>query len=180
MIIQDDYIDNRINSMADCCGESVFSLGSLTKENWQDTLSRVKLNWNASLLADNSRFKMFDGLSRVLYLEIDPEIIHIATSKAKKGLSNALGSFIGITIDEIVVSGALDVDDHAESALNTQIGGDHYKNLKIQPVQYIYANNIPFIEGCIIKYVTRWKNKGGIKDLEKIIHFTKLLIEMEK
>ena len=91
-----------------------------------------------------------------------------------------MGSFIGITIDEIVVSGALDVDDHAESALNTQIGGDHYKNLKIQPVQYIYANNIPFIEGCIIKYVTRWKNKGGIKDLEKIIHFTKLLIEMEK
>lgn len=66
------------------------------------------------------------------------------------------------------------------SALDVQVAGDHYKKLKIQPVEYIHANNIPFIEGCIIKYASRWRDKGGIKDLEKIKHFADLLIELEK
>jgi hypothetical protein len=59
------------------------------------------------------------------------------------------------------------------------VAGSHYKDLKIQPVEYIHANNIPFIEGSIIKYATRWRDKGGIKDLEKIKHFVDLLIELE-
>lgn len=67
----------------------------------------------------------------------------------------------------------------AQSALNVQVGGGHYKGLKIQPVEYIHANNLPFIEGSIIKYATRWRDKGGIKDLEKIKHFVDLLIELE-
>ena len=66
------------------------------------------------------------------------------------------------------------------SALNVQVGGDHYKNFGIQPVEYIYVNKLPFIEGCIVKYATRWREKGGIKDLEKIKHFVDLLIELEK
>ena len=65
------------------------------------------------------------------------------------------------------------------SALETQVAGSHYKDLKIQPVEYIHANNIPFIEGSIIKYATRWRDKGGIKDLKKIKHFVDLLIELE-
>lgn len=65
------------------------------------------------------------------------------------------------------------------SALDVQVGGDHYKKLKIQPVEYIHANSIPFIEGCIIKYASRWRDKGGIKDLEKIKHFAELLIDLE-
>lgn len=65
------------------------------------------------------------------------------------------------------------------TALTKQIGGDHYKSLKIQPVEYIHANGIPFIEGCIIKYATRWREKGEINDLRKIIHFAELLIELE-
>ena len=66
------------------------------------------------------------------------------------------------------------------SPLSTQVDGDHYKNLKIQPAEYNHANKIPFIEGCIIKYATRWENKGGIKDLQKIKHFAELLIELEE
>jgi hypothetical protein len=65
------------------------------------------------------------------------------------------------------------------SALDVQVAGSHYKNLKIQPVEYIHGNGIPFIEGCIIKYASRWRDKGGIKDLEKIKHFVDLLIELE-
>jgi len=65
------------------------------------------------------------------------------------------------------------------SALNKQVGGSHYKKLKIQPVEYIHANGIPFIEGCIIKYATRWRDKGGLQDIDKIIQFAELLKELE-
>ena len=59
------------------------------------------------------------------------------------------------------------------------MGGSHYKKLKIQPVEYIHANGIPFIEGCIIKYATRWRDKGGLQDIDKIIQFAELLKELE-
>lgn len=65
------------------------------------------------------------------------------------------------------------------SALDTQVAGDHYKSMKIQPIEFIHANNLPFAEGSIIKYVSRWRNKNGIKDLEKARHFIDLLIELE-
>ncbi len=65
------------------------------------------------------------------------------------------------------------------SALEKQINGDHYKSLSIQPVEYIHANNISFLEGNVIKYVTRWRNKNGIADLEKAKHYIELLIELE-
>lgn len=63
--------------------------------------------------------------------------------------------------------------------LDTQVGGNHYKDLAIQPVEYIFKNNIGYFEGCVIKYVTRWKNKGGVQDLEKAKHFLELLIELQ-
>ena len=63
--------------------------------------------------------------------------------------------------------------------LQIQVGGNHYKKYKIQPVEYVHANNIPFIEGNIIKYVTRWRDKNGVKDLEKAKHFIDMLIELE-
>ncbi|MGR2707621.1 hypothetical protein B7453_20935 [Pseudomonas sp. IB20] len=66
------------------------------------------------------------------------------------------------------------------SALSTQVSGDHYKSLSIQPIEYIHANSIPFAEGSVIKYVTRWRDKGGLADLEKAKHFLELLIELEQ
>lgn len=65
------------------------------------------------------------------------------------------------------------------SAQDKQVGGNHYKDLAIQPVEYIFKNNIGYFEGCVIKYVTRWKNKGGLQDLEKAKHFLELLIELQ-
>lgn len=67
----------------------------------------------------------------------------------------------------------------AMSASDTQVGGGHYKDMPIQPVAYIHANGIPFIEGCVIKYVSRWRSKNGIEDLRKARHFIDLLIELE-
>ena len=63
--------------------------------------------------------------------------------------------------------------------LATQVGGQHYKKLKIQPVEYVHANNLGYFEGRVIKYVSRWRDKGGIDDLKKAIHFIELLIELE-
>ena len=65
------------------------------------------------------------------------------------------------------------------SALETQVDGSHYKKLKIQPIEYIHANGIGYMEGNVIKYVSRWKDKNGIKDLEKAKHYIELLIELE-
>lgn len=63
--------------------------------------------------------------------------------------------------------------------LSTQVGGGHYKDLKIQPVEYIHANGLPFIEGCVVKYVTRHRSKNGKADIEKAIHFLQILLELE-
>lgn len=68
----------------------------------------------------------------------------------------------------------------SESALDSQVGGNHYKDLVIQPVEYIHRNGIGYMEGCAIKYLTRWRSKGGIQDLEKAKHFIDLLIELEQ
>jgi len=68
----------------------------------------------------------------------------------------------------------------AADALATQVGGAHYKDKKIQPVEFIHANNLGFLEGCIVKRITRWRAKNGIEDLEKIKHEVDLLIAMEK
>lgn len=64
--------------------------------------------------------------------------------------------------------------------LEVQFGGSHYKNKEIQPIEYILANNLQFCEGNIVKYITRWKDKGGVEDLEKIKHYCDFLIQKEK
>ena len=58
-----------------------------------------------------------------------------------------------------------------------QIGGDHYKDMAIQPIEFILGNGIPFSEGCVIKYVCRWRNKNGLEDLKKARHMIDLMIE---
>lgn len=65
------------------------------------------------------------------------------------------------------------------SALNTQVGGTHYSSRAIQPIEFIHANGLGYAEGAVVKYVTRWRDKGGIADLEKARHFLALLIELE-
>ena len=65
------------------------------------------------------------------------------------------------------------------NALTRQEGGSHYKDLAIQPVEYIHANGLGFCEGSVVKYVTRWRAKNGIADLKKARHFLDLLIEFE-
>jgi Protein of unknwon function (DUF3310) len=60
-----------------------------------------------------------------------------------------------------------------------QVSGKHYKEKTIQPWDYIYANNLGYFEGNCVKYVSRWRDKGGIADLQKAIHYLEKLIELE-
>ena len=64
-------------------------------------------------------------------------------------------------------------------ALREQVGGDHYSKLAIQPVEYINANKLTYLQGNVIKYVTRYKDKNGVEDLQKAKHYIDLLIELE-
>lgn len=63
------------------------------------------------------------------------------------------------------------------SATDIQIGGKHYKDLPIQPVQFIQANNMGFCEGNVVKYITRWRMKNGMEDLRKAAHYLDLIID---
>ena len=64
------------------------------------------------------------------------------------------------------------------SANERQVGGDHYKT-PIEPWDFVAANNLGYFEGSIVKYISRWRKKGGIQDLHKAAHYLQKLIEVE-
>lgn len=66
------------------------------------------------------------------------------------------------------------------SALDSQIGGSHYSNMSIQPMEYSMLNGLDPCQHTAIKYISRFREKDGIKDLRKAIHTIELLIEFEE
>jgi hypothetical protein len=69
--------------------------------------------------------------------------------------------------------------ENNKSALKSEVGGNHYKEFKIQPIEFIEGNDLGFSVGNIIKYVCRYKYKNGKEDLLKAKHYIELLIELE-
>jgi hypothetical protein len=67
-----------------------------------------------------------------------------------------------------------------KKALDIQIGGNHYKDMPIQPMEYSMKNGLDACQHTIVKYVTRFREKGGIEDLEKAKHCIDLLIGFER
>jgi hypothetical protein len=63
--------------------------------------------------------------------------------------------------------------------LQTQEGGNHYKDLAIQPVEYIFHNRLEYLEGNVVKYVTRHRSKNGAEDIRKAIHYCQLILELQ-
>ena len=75
---------------------------------------------------------------------------------------------------------ALKGERATESALDRQVGStQHYKNFKIQPIEFITANKLSFIQGNVIKYICRYNKKNGKEDIDKAIHYCELLKELE-
>lgn len=95
------------------------------------------------------------------------------------------GSYLSLQdiVDEDVVEDvaekATTVADNA-TPLDEQVGGSHYKDCAIQPAEFVHANKVPYLEGSIIYYVFRWRNKNGIEDLKKARHTIDLLIQLEE
>lgn len=67
----------------------------------------------------------------------------------------------------------------SSDALAHQEGGNHYKGLAIQPVEFITANKLSFLEGCVIKRVCRHRSKNGAEDIRKAIHELELILQLE-
>lgn len=81
--------------------------------------------------------------------------------------------------DVVFVSDTTPIKPDTTSALDKQVSGSHYKDFKIQPVEYIYANNIPFLEANVIKYTSRHRAKNKAADIKKAIHCLELILQME-
>ena len=63
------------------------------------------------------------------------------------------------------------------NASKIQVGGTHYKDCAIMPIEYIIKNKLDFLEGNVVKYITRHRTKGGQEDIDKVIHYANLIKE---
>jgi Protein of unknwon function (DUF3310) len=77
------------------------------------------------------------------------------------------------------ISPTLDEIPDRHCAMNVQVGGAHYLTMDIQPVEFIHANRIPFLEACVIKRVCRHRHKGRAEDIRKAIHELELILQLE-
>ena len=98
----------------------------------------------------------------------------------KRPLDSFIAQMAPTPGDDATTADDVHLAEVATSALDVQVAGNHYKDMAIQPVQFIHANKLGFLEGCIVKRICRWRAKDGIKDLEKIKHEVDLLIELER
>ena len=73
------------------------------------------------------------------------------------------------------ITGHMFLED--KGALDKQVDGDHYKKMKLQPIEFIVANQIPYREANVIKYTCRHASKNGKKDIEKAIHYLQMILE---
>lgn len=89
-------------------------------------------------------------------------------------IAGCVGDLVELLADEPAVPA-----DNTHSALAIQVGGTHYKDFAIQPVEYIHANKLGFCEGNVVKYITRHAAKNGADDIRKVIHYCQLLLELQ-
>jgi hypothetical protein len=66
-----------------------------------------------------------------------------------------------------------------DNARKRQVGGNHYSRYNIQPIDFIIDNNLDWCEANVVKYITRWRDKNGLEDLRKALHYIQLLIDRE-
>ena len=86
-----------------------------------------------------------------------------------------------MALQEITMSDGMSEQAWEESinqvdALMKQVGGNHYASMAIQPVEFIVANNLTFLEGNVVKYISRHHAKNGADDVRKAIHYCELIL----
>lgn len=129
-----------------------------------------KIEITAGLLANNPNITA-KQLAKKLGVKLS--YAYVLLSKGRAKLNSERTELIELASQLGPISTAEEL-----SPLNMQVGGEHYKTMAIQPVQFITENNLGFLEGCIVKRISRWRSKDGIKDLHKIKHEVDLLIAL--
>ena len=128
------------------------------------------------------RFKVAPSYVYNIRKKLRGEYVNEPLTPEEEEALNRIASNEGWTVTTSSDDGTM-VAMQTSNALNVQVAGNHYKGKAIQPVEYISANNLNFLEGCIVKRITRWRDKPAkerFEDLEKIKHEVDLLIAMEK
>ena len=77
------------------------------------------------------------------------------------------------------LAGKLPKNNMKKKDLHKQVGGSHYKHFKIQPIEYIIANNLLFPEACVVKYVSRHSKKNGKEDILKAIQNLEFILQRD-
>ena len=139
--------------------------------------------WTTSENWDHSNSKNIIGKFRATYF-VDGR--HLCASDTQRHVQIGSTSWVVVcdrvapqpTTDQLVTAARFDQAATPYVATERQIGGDHYKSLKIQPIEYIDANNMPYLEGNVVKYVTRHASKNGVQDIDKAIHYLELIKQM--
>jgi hypothetical protein len=87
--------------------------------------------------------------------------------------------FTELTENEKIAADILYREFGSKDPLHLQVQGAHYKNLKIQPVEYAHANQLDWFQGESIKYITRHKDKNKSDDIKKAIHILQIYLKLE-
>ncbi len=77
------------------------------------------------------------------------------------------------------LGGFCDDHDTGKRSLAYQVGGSHYQNMAIQPIEYIHANKMPFMDANVVRYISRHRNKNGAEDVRKAIQYCEMILEFE-
>ena len=93
--------------------------------------------------------------------------------------NNLSGVYFSVESQPLYSASVLNTTLQEKKATDEQIGGNHYRDMPIQPIEFIVKNKLPFIEGNIIKYICRHRSKNKAEDIKKVIHYCKLLLELE-
>ena len=123
--------------------------------------------------------KIWDGYETYLVAEEDLKPYNEASATKTSNFLVRIGTPMQQLID---AAGGLPADTgkiKGDNPLDKQEGGSHYKDCKIEPVEYITANNLDFMQGNIVKYITRHKNKNGAEDIKKIKHYCDLILKLQ-
>lgn len=83
-------------------------------------------------------------------------------------------------VDSTTKTNGLASTTAADGPLHTQVGGSHYKNYAVQPIEYAMLNGLDYCQANVVKYVTRFRDKGGLTDLHKALHNLEILIDYEQ
>lgn len=151
------------------------SLNDATPAEW-DQASKETLPWTTSIGVrdEPDNFVMSEAL-----LNVVSEMLTTNANMCGTGVIS-IGDGLATNVPGEDEPDGFDIPDlnlQAANPLDTQIGGDHYRHMEIQPIEFITSNKLGWCEGHVVKYVSRHASKGGKQDLEKAKHYIDMLIE---